>query len=61
LRWACLSHLSEENNTPKLALDTHLKILGKQLPLGVAGRYSVSPIFRVGRQGSVILKPGDKI
>ena len=39
LRWACLSHLSEQNNTPRLALRTHRKELGDALPLLTASRY----------------------
>ena len=29
MKWACLGHLSQDNNTPKLALATHRKILGR--------------------------------
>jgi len=29
LQWACLAHLSEENNYPELALQTHRRVLGK--------------------------------
>lgn len=39
LAWACLAHLSEQNNTPSLALETHRQILGESLPLHVASRY----------------------
>ncbi|MFH0963978.1 MAG: MBL fold metallo-hydrolase, partial [Planctomycetota bacterium] len=39
LRWACLAHLSEENNRPELALRTHREILGDRLTLHVASRY----------------------
>ena len=39
LRWACLGHLSEENNDPALALKTHQKILGDSLSLLTASRY----------------------
>ncbi len=41
LRWACLAHLSEMNNTPDCALHTHRRILGGELPLHVASRYKV--------------------
>jgi len=47
LRWACLGHLSEENNCPDLALRTHRQILGDQLPLHVASRYAESDVFRL--------------
>lgn len=47
LRWAVLSHLSEHNNTPDLALATTRNILADRLPLAVASRYDVSPGFIV--------------
>lgn len=47
LRWACLSHLSEENNRPDVALATHHKLLGKRLPLHVAQRYADSGVMDV--------------
>jgi len=47
MQWACLGHLSEENNTPTLALDTHLKILGDRLPLSVASRYEISAVMEI--------------
>jgi phosphoribosyl 1,2-cyclic phosphodiesterase len=39
LRWACLAHLSEHNNDPRLALRTHRRIVGERLPLWVASRH----------------------
>ena len=48
MQWACLGHLSEDNNTPTLALDTHRKILGDRLPLSVASRYEVSAVMEIG-------------
>ncbi|MBN2342104.1 MAG: MBL fold metallo-hydrolase [Deltaproteobacteria bacterium] len=45
LQWAVLSHLSGENNTPKIALATHRKIVGKDNPIFVADRHSVSDRF----------------
>jgi phosphoribosyl 1,2-cyclic phosphodiesterase len=47
MQWACLGHLSEENNTPTLALDTHRKILGDRLPLSLASRYEVSAVMEI--------------
>ena len=47
MRWVCLGHLSEDTNTPKLALATHRKILGKRLPLFVATRYEVSRVMAI--------------
>ena len=39
LRWACLSHLSEQNNTPALALRTHRKRGPRGLKLATASQY----------------------
>jgi len=47
MQWACLGHLSQESNTPELALATHRKILGDRLPLYVATRYQVSAVLEV--------------
>ena len=47
LRWACLAHLSEQNNCPRVALDTHRKIVGGQLDLHVADRYQASGVFHL--------------
>jgi len=47
MKWACLGHLSHDNNTPDLALETHRKILGKRLPLYVATRYEPSGVLEV--------------
>ena len=47
MKWACLGHLSQDNNTPKLALATHRKILGDRLPLFVATRYEVSGVMEI--------------
>ena len=42
LQWACLSHLSEHNNTPELAMKTHRKILPSSFPLLLASRYEAT-------------------
>lgn len=47
MKWACLGHLSKENNTPTLALATHRKILGERLPLFVATRYGPTGVLEV--------------
>ncbi len=47
LRWACLGHLSEQNNTPELALRTHRQVLGTSFPLVVASRYHASDVLEV--------------
>jgi phosphoribosyl 1,2-cyclic phosphodiesterase len=47
MRWACLAHLSEQNNRPDLALRTHRAVLGEALPLHVASRYRVGDVLVV--------------
>lgn len=47
MKWACLAHLSEQNNEPDLALRTHRDILGRRLGLHVAGRYEPSELLEV--------------
>ena len=47
MKWACLGHLSHDNNTPALALETHRQILGSRSPLHVATRYEPSGVMEV--------------
>jgi phosphoribosyl 1,2-cyclic phosphodiesterase len=47
MQWACLAHLSEDNNRPSLALKTHHRILGKRLPILVATRYEASELLPI--------------
>lgn len=47
LKWAALAHLSEQNNHPDLALDTHRHHVGRQFPFRLAGRYDVSEVMEV--------------
>ncbi len=47
LQWACLGHLSHDNNSPAVALATHRRILGHHLPLHVATRYEASAVMEV--------------
>jgi phosphoribosyl 1,2-cyclic phosphodiesterase len=47
LKWACLAHLSKNNNHPSIALETHRKILPARLPLYAASRHSCSEVFTV--------------
>ena len=47
LRLAVLGHLSEENNSPAVALRTHREVLGESLPLCIAGRYAVSDVMDI--------------
>ncbi len=42
LRWVALAHLSQENNHPELAVETHREVYGDQVSLFVAGRYGLS-------------------
>jgi len=47
LKWACLSHLSEINNAPHVAVATHREIHGGSIPLYVASRYDAVGLFEV--------------
>jgi hypothetical protein len=47
IRWACLGHLSEQNNLPDLAIRTHRHVLGSCFPLVVASRYEAGKVLEV--------------
>jgi phosphoribosyl 1,2-cyclic phosphodiesterase len=47
LQWACLAHLSHDNNTPDLALETHRKVLENRLPLHIATRYRATGVLEL--------------
>jgi phosphoribosyl 1,2-cyclic phosphodiesterase len=47
MQWACLAHLSQDNNTPALALKTHRRILGNRMPVHVATRYKASDVLEI--------------
>ena len=47
LRWVALAHLSEENNTPETALETHRELVGSDVAFHVASRYFASPLLEV--------------
>ena len=47
LRWACLSHLSGENNDPAVALRTHREVLGESIALYTASRQAPTGMFRL--------------
>ena len=47
LKWACLGHLSGENNSPDVALKTHRDVLGDELSLCVASRYGASDVMAI--------------
>ncbi len=43
-RWVALSHLSQENNHPELALSTHREIVGGDVVYELSSRYEVSAL-----------------
>jgi phosphoribosyl 1,2-cyclic phosphodiesterase len=45
LKWACLCHLSFENNCPQVALETHQAVVRENLPLYVAWRDRVGDLL----------------
>ncbi|HSV97767.1 MAG TPA: MBL fold metallo-hydrolase [Spirochaetota bacterium] len=47
LRWVCLAHLSQENNTPEHALAAHRNALGSGVVLHLAPRYGTSPLLKL--------------
>jgi phosphoribosyl 1,2-cyclic phosphodiesterase len=47
LQWVCLAHLSQVNNTPEIALGTHLEIAGRGRPVHVAGRHAPGSLLRI--------------
>ena len=47
LQWVCLGHLSEDNNTPDLAVATFRDIVSRRLPVRVAGRYRPTDLMEV--------------
>lgn len=47
LKWACLAHLSEQNNKASLAIATHRKIVHPGMLLHIASRYATSDILTV--------------
>jgi phosphoribosyl 1,2-cyclic phosphodiesterase len=47
LQWACLCHLSEENNCPEIALRTHTEHLGPEVRVHIAPRYSATEVLRI--------------
>ncbi|RMG00222.1 MAG: MBL fold metallo-hydrolase, partial [Planctomycetota bacterium] len=47
LRWVCLGHLSDENNTPQHAERTFRRHVGEKLPFDVAPHYEPGRLLRV--------------
>jgi len=45
LQWACLSHLSENNNHPSIAMKCHRETLDGRFPLYTASRRECSGVF----------------
>jgi phosphoribosyl 1,2-cyclic phosphodiesterase len=45
LQWVCLAHMSKDNNTPELALETHRAIVGPVRPIHLATRYAPSEML----------------
>lgn len=46
LKWACLAHLSEQNNSPELAMATHMS-MNPGLSIHAASRYTSTCLFRL--------------
>lgn len=47
LQWAALSHLSQTNNSPHLAMDQARRRLGPTRMVHLASRYEVSPLWQL--------------
>jgi len=47
LQWVAVAHLSEHNNTPELAIQTHRHELGRRFTIHWASRYGPSEWLRV--------------
>jgi len=47
LQWACLGHLSADNNLPEVALQTAQRRVGQGFPLHLASRFEAGPMLEV--------------
>ena len=47
LKWVALAHLSENNNHPDVALDTHRKCVGQTFPFVLTDRYTVGEVMEL--------------
>jgi phosphoribosyl 1,2-cyclic phosphodiesterase len=47
IQWVCLAHLSHDNNSAALALQTHRRILGDRFPLHVATRFAATGMLEL--------------
>ena len=53
LRWVCLGHLSDKNNSPVFATHTARKYLPRHLTVHVADRYDAIPPMRLSKRPAV--------
>lgn len=47
LKWACLGHISKDNNDPEHARRVHRRVLGRRLELHLATRYEASAVLEL--------------
>jgi phosphoribosyl 1,2-cyclic phosphodiesterase len=47
MRWICLAHLSQDNNTPALALKMHRHVLGNRFPIHIATRHKATDVLEI--------------
>jgi phosphoribosyl 1,2-cyclic phosphodiesterase len=47
LQWACLAHISNNNNSPETALETNRRIAGESIPIYTANRYLATEPFKI--------------
>ena len=47
MKWVCLGHLSDHNNTPRLAIETHRMVVGNRWPLHVATRHAPTDVLEL--------------
>lgn len=47
MQWACLAHLSQDNNRPDSAMAAHRRRLGAGFPLCIASRHEASEVMRL--------------
>jgi phosphoribosyl 1,2-cyclic phosphodiesterase len=47
LKWACLAHLSEQNNHPARAIRTHRQVARPNYAVYTASRYAATEVFRL--------------
>ncbi len=47
LQWLAVAHLSEQNNRPDLALDSHRSRIGSMFPVHLASRYEAGALLEV--------------